>query len=77
MERRDEELIQQYAVHDNHLHTIYSAHLAYKHQLEAFRHKHYLTIEEEIEVKRLQKLKLATKDQIMEILSRHQHADAR
>jgi hypothetical protein len=77
MERRDEELIQQYAVHDNHLRTIYSAHLGYKHQLEAFRDKHYLTIEEEIEVKRLQKLKLVTKDQIMDILNRHQHADAR
>jgi uncharacterized protein YdcH (DUF465 family) len=77
MERRDEELIQQYAVHDDHLRTIYTEHLQYKHQLEAFRHKHYLTIGEEIEVKRLQKLKLATKDQIMEILNRHQHPDAR
>jgi len=52
-------------------------HLEYKHELEAFRHKHYLSSEEEIEVKRIQKLKLATKDQIMEIVSRHQHADAR
>lgn len=77
MERHDEELVQQYAVHDDNLRTIYTEHITYKHQLESFRHKHYLTTEEEIEVKRLQKLKLATKDQIMEILSRHQHADAR
>jgi uncharacterized protein YdcH (DUF465 family) len=62
---------------DERLRAIYTEHLEYKHQLEAFRHKHYLTIEEEVEVKRLQKLKLASKDRIMEILNRHQHADAR
>jgi uncharacterized protein len=77
MERREEELIQQLLGNDEHLRAIYAAHLEYKHQLEAFRHKHYLTADEEMEVKRLQKLKLASKDQIMEILSRHQHADAR
>jgi hypothetical protein len=77
MEQREEELVQQYAAHDEQLRTVYSKHLEYKHQLEAFRHKHYLSTEEEIEVKRIQKLKLATKDQIMEIVSRHQHADAR
>ncbi|HTT75112.1 MAG TPA: hypothetical protein VMF50_03940 [Candidatus Binataceae bacterium] len=77
MERREEELVQQYAAHDEQLRAVYAQHLDYKHQLEAFRHKHYLSTEEEIEVKRIQKLKLATKDQIMEIISRHQHADAR
>jgi len=77
MERREEELIQQYLGNDERLRAIYSEHLEYKHQLEAFRHKHHLTVEEEMEVKRLQKLKLASKDQIMEILSRYQHADAR
>jgi uncharacterized protein len=77
MEQREEELVQQYAANDEQLRAVYSKHLEYKHQLEAFRHKHYLSSEEEIEVKRIQKLKLATKDQIMEIVSRHQHADAR
>jgi uncharacterized protein len=77
MERREEELIQQYAANDEQLRVVYTKHLEYKHQLEAFRHKHYLSSDEEIEVKRIQKLKLATKDQIMEIISRHQHADAR
>jgi uncharacterized protein len=76
MERREEELIQQYAAHDDQLRATYSEHLEYKRQLEAFRHKHYLTADEELEVKRLQKLKLASKDQIMVILSRHQHAEA-
>ena len=38
-----------------------------------FRLKHYLTAEEEIEKKRIQKLKLASKDRMMELLHRHQH----
>ena len=33
----------------------------------------YLTAEEEIEKKRIQKLKLASKDRIMALLHRHQH----
>ncbi len=77
MERHEEDLIRQYVGHDEQLQAIYTQHLEYKHQLEAFRHKHYLSAEEDIEVKRIQKLKLATKDQIMESGSRHQHADAR
>ena len=39
----------------------------------SFRHKHYLTTEEEIEKKRIQKLKLASKDRMMALLHRHQH----
>jgi hypothetical protein len=35
-----------------------------------------LTPEEEVEKKRIQKLKLASKDRIMELLSRHQHGEA-
>jgi uncharacterized protein YdcH (DUF465 family) len=73
MERREEELIQRYATHDEQLRALYDEHLELKHQLETFRHKHYLTTEEEIEMKRIQKLKLASKDRIMEILNRHQH----
>ena len=40
-------------------------------QLGALQQKLYLTPEEEVEKKRLQKLKLAGKDKIMEILARH------
>ena len=45
-----------------------------KHQLEAFRDKMHLTTEEELEKKRIQKLKLASKDNLMAILERHQHS---
>ncbi len=72
MEQREEELIQQYADHDEELKALYVQHLELKHQLETFRQKSYLTTEEELEKKRIQKLKLASKDRIMELLSRHQ-----
>jgi len=48
-----------------------------KRQLEAFRNKAYLTTDEELEKKRIQKLKLASKDRMMELLSRHQQQVAR
>lgn len=73
MERRDEELIQQHAVHDEELKALYDEHIELKHQLEAFRNKLYLTPEEELEKKRIQKLKLASKDRLMGLLNRHQH----
>ena len=76
MEHREEELILRHAAHDHQLRVLYEEHQGLKHQLESYRHKLYLTTEEEIEMKRIQKLKLASKDQIMEILNRHQHEHA-
>jgi formyltetrahydrofolate synthetase len=77
MERRDEELIQQHLTHDDELRTLYQQHQELKRKLEALRNKLYLTGDEEIEKKRIQKLKLASKDRMMEILHRHQHPEAR
>jgi uncharacterized protein len=73
MERRDEELIQQLMTHDDELRALYSEHTELKHQLETFRDKIHLSTEEEIEKKRIQKLKLASKDRLMEVLHRCQH----
>ncbi len=73
MEPKEEELINQYVTNDEELKTLYEEHAELKRQLESFRLKHYLTAEEEIEKKRIQKLKLASKDRIMELLHRHQH----
>ena len=72
MERRDEELILQHLSHDQELRTIYEEHQTLKRRLEEYRHKVYLTNEEELEEKRIQKLKLASKDRMMEILHRYQ-----
>ena len=73
MEQREEELIRQHLSHDDELRALYEEHLELKNKLETFRNKLYLTAEEELEKKRIQKLKLASKDRLMEILHRHQH----
>ena len=77
MESRDEELIRQYLVNDDELRALYEEHQGLKRRLENFRSKIYLNTEEELEKKRIQKLKLASKDRIMEILNRHQEHEAR
>lgn len=77
MERREEDLIQQHAAHDEELRALYEEHQELKQKLETFRSKRYLTPDEEIEEKRIQKLKLASKDRMMAILDRHQHHEAR
>ena len=70
MERRDEEIIKQLMNHDDELRTLYLEHEELKHQLETFRDKIHLNTEEELEKKRIQKLKLASKDKLMEVVHR-------
>ena len=72
MERRDEEIIQQLMIHDDQMRALYAEHQELKHQLEGFRDKIHLSTDEELEKKRIQKLKLASKDKLMEMLHRHQ-----
>ena len=72
MEQREVELIERHAVHDEELKSVYQEHLELKQQLESFRGKLYLTAAEEVEKKRIQKLKLASKDRLMALLHRHQ-----
>jgi len=71
MEKRDEELIQTLLEREQELRRYYEEHVDLERQLEVFNQKVHLTPEEEVERKRLQKLKLAGKDKIMEILSRY------
>jgi len=71
MEEKDEQLIQTLLEREPELRQYYEEHVDLERRLGAFQQKHYLTPEEEVERKRLQKLKLAGKDKIMEILSRH------
>ena len=75
MERKDEELIQTLLDRDPELRRYYEEHVDTRAAARRrFQHKHYLSPEEEVEKKRLQKLKLAGKDRIMEILSRAHRA---
>ena len=71
MEAKEEQVIVSLLDQDPELRRHYEEHQALEKQLEAFHHRHYLSAAEEIEMKRIQKLKLAGKDKIMEILGRH------
>ncbi len=73
MERREEELIRQHLDRDPQLRALYEEHQELKRKLETLRTKPYLTTDEEMEEKRIRKLKLASKDRMMAILGRYQH----
>jgi uncharacterized protein len=61
---------------DPELRKYYEEHQELERKLAEFQHKHHLSPDEEVEKKRLQKLKLLGKDKIMEILGRHRQAGA-
>jgi uncharacterized protein len=71
MEKRDEELILSLIDRDTELRKHYDEHREFERQLQFYNDKTHLSADEEMERKRLQKLKLAGKDRIMEILHRH------
>ena len=74
MEKHEEEMIRSLIDRDPELRRYYEEHLELKKRLAALQHKHFLTPEEDLEKKRLQKVKLAGKDRIMEILGRYRGA---
>ncbi len=71
MEARDEQLIISVVNRDPELKRLHEEHLQLEKQLAQLNHKGFLNAEEEVERKRLQKVKLAGKDRMMEILSRY------
>ncbi len=75
MEAWEMELIERYQDQDEELKTCVEAHLALEQQIEELNQKVYLTPEEEYERKRLQKLKLAGRDKMEQILSRYKTDD--
>jgi uncharacterized protein YdcH (DUF465 family) len=74
MERTEQEFIVSLLDKDPELKKYYDEHQELEKQLEDFQHKSHLTPVEEVEKKRLQKLKLAGKDKIMEIVERYRHS---
>jgi uncharacterized protein len=76
MELREEVLIRSLMDTDTELRQYYEEHVELKRQSEELKLKPHLTEEEELELKRIQKQKLAGKDRIMEILSRHRQPAA-
>jgi uncharacterized protein YdcH (DUF465 family) len=76
MELKDEQTIVSLLDRDPELKKYYEEHRELEKKLADFQHKHHLTAEEEVEMKKIQKLKLAGKDRMMEILGRHRQAGA-
>ena len=74
MESREEQVIVSLLDKDPELKKYYEEHQALEKKLAEFQHKHYLSPDEEMEMKRIQKLKLVGKDKIMEILGKHRQS---
>lgn len=75
MEKKDEELIHQLMGQDEELRQYYEEHVELEKQLAELNRRLYLSAEQELERKQLQKRKLAGKDHIMEILARYRSND--
>lgn len=71
MEKRDEDLIARYVDQDAELKKHLEDHKRFEQILENFNRRVYLTPEEEIEKKKIQKMKLQGKDRIHQILSKY------
>ena len=77
MESREESAIVSLLDKDPELKKYYDEHQALEKQLAALHHKGHLSTDEEVEIKRIQKLKLAGKDKMMEILGKHRQTGNR
>jgi len=77
MEKRDLELIQQYISSDPELKHYMEEHEEFERKLAEMNRRLYLTPEEEVERKRIQKLKLAGRDRIEAILAKYRSQGAR
>ena len=75
MEREDLELIEQLTDRDPELKKFWDDHLEYERQLEGFNRRPYLTAAETLERKRLQKLKLAGRDRMEQILAKYRQKE--
>jgi uncharacterized protein YdcH (DUF465 family) len=76
MESREEQVIVSLLDKDPELKKFYDEHREFEKKLAEYQHKHHLTPEEELEMKKIQKLKLIGKDRMMEILGKHRQGGA-
>ena len=77
MEKRDEKLIAQLIKENETLKECMKQHKEYERQLEEYNKRIHLTTEESMERKRIQKLKLAGRDEIERILAQHRRTQER
>lgn len=77
MEKAEEQQILSLIDQVPELRGLYEEHVDFKRKLDKLNHKIHLSTDEEVEKKRLQKLKLAGKDRMMELLHRYVGAEAK
>lgn len=70
---KDEALVKKLVNENEEFRKLYEEHLELKSKIAEFDNKHYITPEEELERKRLQKIKLAGKDRMFEILKEYKN----
>jgi uncharacterized protein len=75
MEKIDLELIEKIREQDPELKKVWDEHHEYERLLEEFNRRPYLTAAEAMERKRLQKMKLAGRDKMEEILARYRQKE--
>ena len=73
MEKRDIELIEKFSVVDDELKREVEEHRKFEELLNELNKRAYLTPEEEVEKKRIKKLKLRGRDKIEEILVKYRN----
>lgn len=71
MEKHDEELVGRWIDQDPELKNYMDKHLEYERQLEEFNRRPYLSNDDNITRKKIQKLKLAGRDKIEQILIKY------
>jgi uncharacterized protein len=71
MEMDEKALIEHLKQTNPEFRQLMEEHLQYEHQLEEFNQLRYLSSEQELEKKRVQKIKLRGKDRMAEILKEH------
>ncbi len=75
MEQYELELIAKYGKQDDELSHLWQKHLEYEQALEKYENKTYLSSQEESEMKRLKKKKLAGKTKIQNILEKYRRQE--
>lgn len=75
MEKQDLDLINRYVGEDPQLKRYMDEHVEFERLLEEYNRRPYLTAEESLERKRLQKMKLAGRDKIEQILAKYRKED--
>jgi len=71
MEQKKEGLVHHLCIENNRFRMLYREHELLEKELQQFGKKSFLTTDEDLERKKLQKLKLAGKDEMERILQQH------